>query len=142
MAAPTSTSGERRASDARRALGRRGEELAAEHLCRRGYSIVERNVRSRYGEIDLVVRGRNALVFVEVKTRRIDARARSIRPDQDPLTGLAAPQRSRLRRLASAWLCQSPLRGPVAETIRFDWIGVVIDTRGTLRKLEHLENAW
>ncbi len=53
MTPPASTNGETRASDPRRALGRRGEELAADYLRRRGFSLLDRNARTRYGEIDL-----------------------------------------------------------------------------------------
>lgn len=57
----------------RRQTGVRGEEIAAAHLRGLGYEIVARNVRTRYGEIDIVARDRDCLVFVEVKTRRSNA---------------------------------------------------------------------
>jgi putative endonuclease len=131
-----------RASDPRRALGRRGEALAADHLRRRGYSVIERNARTRYGEIDLVVRRRSVLVFVEVKTRRIGCSQDTPRDDQAPLAGLGMRQRARLRRLAAAWLADEGRSRAFAETIRFDAVGVVLDAGGTLREIEHLENAW
>ena len=56
--------------DPRRALGRLGERLAAAHLQRLGFAILARNVRTRHGEIDLIAFDGEALVFVEVKTRR------------------------------------------------------------------------
>lgn len=56
--------------DARKGLGRLGERLAAEKLISHGYSILERNFRCSYGEIDLVAEDGQDLVFVEVKTRR------------------------------------------------------------------------
>jgi putative endonuclease len=58
---------------ARQGLGRTGERLAAEELVRRGYSIIERNFRCRYGEIDLIAEKGDDLVFIEVKTRRGNA---------------------------------------------------------------------
>ena len=126
----------------RRALGRRGEQLAADHLSRGGCVVLARNVRTRHGEIDLIARDADTLVFVEVKTRRVAAWARGIRPDQQPLVGLGARQRARLRRLAAAWLREERASRPAARTIRFDAIGVVLDTAGTLRHLEHVEGAW
>ncbi|GHO91387.1 UPF0102 protein [Reticulibacter mediterranei] len=54
----------------RQGLGQTGERLAAERLVQCGYRILERNVRSRYGEIDIVAEEGDDLVFVEVKTRR------------------------------------------------------------------------
>lgn len=55
---------------ARQGLGRTGERLAAEMLTREGYSILERNFRCLYGEIDLIAEDGQDLVFIEVKTRR------------------------------------------------------------------------
>jgi len=57
-------------SSVRQSLGQIGERLAADALERRGYCIIQRNFRCRYGEIDLVTQEGEDLVFVEVKTRR------------------------------------------------------------------------
>ena len=57
-------------SEERQSLGRWGEEEAARYLCRQGMKIIARNLRTPLGEIDLVVRDRQTLAFVEVKTRR------------------------------------------------------------------------
>lgn len=51
-------------------LGQGGEALAVRHLKRKGYKILEHNFRTPRGEIDIVARHRDTLVFVEVKTRR------------------------------------------------------------------------
>jgi putative endonuclease len=128
--------------DARRALGRRGEELADAHLRAKGFRTLARNVRTRHGEIDLIALDGRTLVFAEVKTRRIGSRQTGIRSDQQPLLGLGARQRVRLRRLAAAWLRDAGTLRPMTRTIRFDAIGVAIDTRGRLRALEHVEAAW
>jgi len=53
-----------------RTLGSFGEEEAARFLRRKGYRIVERNFRCRFGEIDIIARKRNILAFVEVKLRK------------------------------------------------------------------------
>ncbi len=55
--------------DDRQELGKAGEDLACAELQRRGYAILERRYRSRYGEIDIVAGDRGVTVFVEVKTR-------------------------------------------------------------------------
>jgi putative endonuclease len=125
----------------RRALGRRGEALAERHLRGRGYRTLARNVRTRHGEIDLIVYDRSTIVFVEVKTRRVSACDDAFGESEHPLYGLDARQQARLRRLAAAWLSQRRAR-PDADRLRFDAIGVAIDTRGRLRRLEHVENAW
>lgn len=51
-------------------LGRRGEDLAVAELERRGYAILARRYRTRFGEIDIVAEGQGYVVFVEVKARR------------------------------------------------------------------------
>ena len=56
--------------DLRHHLGRAGEDAAAAHMQRLGYSVVARNHRTRFGEVDLICLGYGFLVFVEVKTRR------------------------------------------------------------------------
>ncbi len=53
-----------------RKLGDQGETLAAQHLQEKRYQIIERNWHCRYGEIDLIARDDETLVFIEVKTRR------------------------------------------------------------------------
>jgi putative endonuclease len=62
--------GQKHGDAGRKSLGRLGERLAANELERRGYCLVERNFRCPAGEIDLVAREGEDLVFVEVKTRR------------------------------------------------------------------------
>jgi putative endonuclease len=129
-------------ADPRHTLGRRGEQLAAEHLQRLGFSPLGRNERTRYGEIDLIAFDGRTLVFAEVKTRRADARPGGPRPDQQPLHWLRPRQRIRLRRLAIAWLTDEKHIRPTAHTIRFDAIGVMIDSKDRLLRLDHVEGAW
>jgi putative endonuclease len=124
-------------ADPRGPLGRRGEALAASHMSRRGFTIVARNERTRYGEIDLIACDGAVLAFVEVKTRQ--AHPGGAWPE--PLAGLRPTQRARLRRLAAAWLAGEVAR-PRAGTIRFDAVGVVLDHRGRLLRLDHVEGAW
>jgi putative endonuclease len=128
--------------DPRRALGRRGEQLAADHLGRLGFAPVARNERTRYGEIDLIVFDGRTLVFAEVKTRRVRATATTPRPEQQPLSRLRRRQRTRLRRLAVAWLSDESRARPTARTIRFDAIGVSVDGNDRLVGIDHVEGAW
>jgi len=58
--------------DARHTLGKLGEDLACAELIRRGYSILARRYRTRFGEIDIIARDKDVTVFVEVKTRKSD----------------------------------------------------------------------
>jgi putative endonuclease len=139
---PTAKAGDSKRVDPRQALGRRGEELAADHFRRLGFSPLGRNERTRYGEIDLVAFDGRTLVFAEVKTRRVDALPRQPRPDQQPLTWLRPRQRARLRKLAAAWLADEKHIRPTAHTIRFDAVGVTVDSKHRLLRLDHIEGAW
>jgi putative endonuclease len=130
-----------RGQDPRRTLGRLGEELAAAHLAQLGFRVLERNARTRHGEIDLIAFDGCTLVFAEIKTRTLGRSRATLHPEQRPLAALRPRQRARLRRLAAAWLHQQRRR-PTARTIRFDAIGVVLDSRGALYTLEHIEGAW
>ncbi|HVA19723.1 MAG TPA: YraN family protein [Solirubrobacteraceae bacterium] len=128
--------------DPRRTLGRLGEDLAAAHFERLGFSALGRNERTRYGEIDLIAFDGYTLVFAEVKTRRVSAYKHGIRPDQQPLAWLNPRQSERLRQLAAAWLYDKQHIRPTAHTIRFDAIGVIVDTNDKLICLDHIEGAW
>ena len=119
-------------SDPRQHLGRLGERLAAEHLERLGYAIVARNHRTRHGEIDVIACDGSTLVFVEVKTRRGRG---------EPWDALHPAKQAQVRRMARAFLNDATDR-PRVRLLRFDAIGVVIDARGRLTRLEHLENAF
>jgi putative endonuclease len=120
--------------DPRHRLGRTGERLAREHLERLGYAVLAANHRTRFGEIDLIVHARGVLVFVEVKTRRGAWRG-------SPWENLHDAKRAQVRRMAHAWLAETPER-PRAREIRFDAIGVTVDGAGRLVALEHLEGAF
>ena len=124
--------------DPRRRLGAHGERLAREHLERAGYAVVERNYRSRRGEIDVIAFGHGALVFCEVKTRVCEGRS----GPAGPLDGIGPGKRRRLRLLAREWLSVRRGARPVAETLRFDAIGVTLDRSGALLSLEHVEGAF
>jgi putative endonuclease len=123
---------ERVSTDPRQHLGRLGEQLAAEHLERLGCAIVGRNHRTRYGEIDLIACDGTTLIFVEVKTRRGRG---------EPWDNLHEAKRAQVRRMARAYLGEATGR-PRVRLLRFDAIGVVVDTRGRLTRLEHLEDAF
>ena len=127
---------------ARDRLGRIGEGLAAAHFERLGFRVLARNARTRDGELDLIVFDGETLVFAEIKTRRSAGRAARLDPDETPVAGLRAGQQRRIRRLACAWLADSAQRRPRARKLRFDAVGVVVDGRGRLIGLEHLEGAF
>jgi len=121
--------------DIRHRLGRLGEKLAADHLVRRGYRIIDRNYRTRWGELDIVAYDGTTLAFCEVKTRRMAGGRR------DPLESVRWNKRARIRKMASRWLVERTDR-PRADQLRFDAIGVTFDLSGRLLRLEHLEGAF
>ena len=105
-----------------------GEQAAADYLTARGYTIVTRNYRTRWGEIDLIVQDDRYLVFVEVKLRK----------DRDgaPFAVDAAKQR-RISRAAVVYLAEHGLLGRPA---RFDVVSVGFD--GARLDVRHIENAF
>jgi putative endonuclease len=117
--------------------------MAAAHLQRLGFTLLARNARTRHGEIDLIAFDGRTLAFVEVKTRRGRTNTRaSSGPQEHPLAALRPRQRARLRRLAAAWLYDETHVRPSAHTIRFDAIGVIVNGRDALVRLDHVEGAW
>jgi putative endonuclease len=122
-------------SDPRHRLGAAGEQLAAEHLRRLGYTLLARNHRTRWGELDLIVHRPGVIVFVEVKTRRTSAAAGS------PFEAVGPRKQLQVRRIAAAWLARTSDR-PYAEQLRFDVVGVTVDAGGRLLRLEHREGVF
>jgi putative endonuclease len=122
-------------TDLRHRLGRLGEQLAVEHLARRGYRIVERNYRTRWGELDIIAFDGTTLAFCEVKTRRL------YRGSGSPFDSLRPRKQSQVRKMAGAWLIEHAER-PHADIVRFDAIGVTIDAADRLVAIEHLEAAF
>ena len=119
-------------SDPRHALGRSAEQLAADHLARLGYTIVARNHRTRFGEIDLIAADGSTLVFAEVKARRGAGR---------PWDSLHERKQKQVRKMAAAYLAEVSDR-PRSYELRFDAIGVTVDTQGLLLRLDHVEGAF
>jgi putative endonuclease len=124
-------------ADPRNSIGRRGEDLAAEHLQRRGFEIVERNYRTRWGELDIVAFDGRTIAFCEVKARRVRTGGSSV----SPFASVHPRKRAQVRTMASQWLVDRTDR-PRAALLRFDAIGVWIDAAGRLVRLEHLEAAF
>jgi putative endonuclease len=118
-----------------KSLGLRGEELAAQHLERLGYRVLARNHRTRWGELDLVLADAEGsmIVFCEVKTRRLGS--------GDVFDNLHEAKRKQVRTMAAAWL-NSVHNRPYYAKLRFDAVGVTVDDRGGLVRLDHYEAAF
>ncbi len=122
--------------DGRVGLGRRGEEVAAAYLVGQGWQIVARNWRTRAGELDIIARDGQWLVFVEVRTRRAGRR------DATPLAGApeesVTPRKQRqLIAMSEAYLFEFPFDGPV----RVDIIALELAADGSVARLNHIRDA-
>jgi putative endonuclease len=134
-------------SDPRRRLGRLGERLASEHLEARGLVVIDRNFRTRLGEIDLVARDKRFLVFCEVKTRLVRGERAAVAGPRalgpfGPLAAVGPRKRRQVRTMARAWLTATSREGPAPPEIRFDAIGICVDEEGRIVELEHVEGAF
>src|SRR5512133_2591174 len=122
---------------ARQTLGRIAEAEVASRLRREGWQIVERNARTRFGELDLIARDGEALVFVEVKAGRAGSSGGPLRP----VLAIGVAKQRRLRALARAWLAERSAV-PNHRLIRFDAGGVRFDRGGDLLGVEHVRDAF
>jgi putative endonuclease len=102
-------------SSANAARGAYGEDRAASWYRERGYSIIERNWRSRHGEIDLIAGRGELVVFVEVKARASERFG-------SPFEAITAAKQRRIHRLAYEWLAQHDVHGV---RLRFDAVAVL-----------------
>jgi putative endonuclease len=120
--------------------GRLAEARAGEHLASLGYRILERNARTRFGELDLVCMDRRTLVFVEVKAARAGSR---VGPER-PVLWVTPRKQLQVRRLATAWMAERRETGSVPRytEIRFDAVGIVLDRDDVVVDLEHLLGAF
>lgn len=96
-------------------LGKGGETLAVTHLKRKGYKIIDRNFRTRRGEIDIVARHRDTLVFIEVKTRRSQRFG-------DPKWAITAAKRRKISLVALEYLLKT--QGTTRIKARFDVVTI------------------
>ena len=111
-------------------LGSYGERVAAQRLVDQGMVLVDRNWRCELGELDLVLRDGDVLVFCEVKTRTSTAYGH-------PLEAVGQVKGDRLRRLAMRWVEE---HGVHPEGIRVDLVGVLLAERGAA-EVEHVQGV-
>lgn len=118
-------------TNARTVVGHLGELLAADRLRREGYVILERNYRCAAGEIDLVAREEDVLVFVEVRTRTSDGFGH-------PLESINFFKQHKLREVARNYLRE---RRPVYRDVRFDVVGILLK-EGEEARVEIIPHAF
>ena len=117
-------------SNYRQKLGKHGEELAEMFLSKKGYEILERNYRKYRGEIDLIAKDQEYLVFVEVKTARSDRFG-------PPIFRVDARKKKQLGKIAMAYYQEKEL---FDQDSRFDVVTVTFSSGQT--NIEHIENAF
>jgi putative endonuclease len=114
----------------RKELGNRGEDIAARYLKQQGYTILTRNYRSRYGEVDIICTYEQAIVFVEVKTR---TSTRFGSPEES----ITRNKIEHIRRVALIYLQSYPHH---FKEMRFDVIGILME--GNEPHINHLVAAF
>ena len=117
------------ASNRKHSLGRRGEQIAREHLARQGYTILATNWHCTYGELDIVAQQAETIVFVEVRARRAGA--------AHAFASITPRKQQKLIRAAQIFLSEHELEDA---SCRFDAIAVSAAPDGTLR-LDHAEDV-
>jgi len=115
----------------RQRLGKWGEETAARYLAAHGHQILENNYRTPYGEIDLITRLEDTIVFVEVKTRASDTLG---------MPEISVTSRKQVHMIQSAeyYIQQHPLS---SHTWRIDVVAIQRQASGGSPKITHFENA-
>ena len=116
--------------DKRQALGISGENLACAELQRLGYAILERRYRTRFGEIDIIARDGQTIVFVEVKARRGDRFGQ-------PIEAVNWRKQKELTKSAQVWIDR---HGRAEDSYRFDVVGVLMT--GDRVRIRHVEDAF
>jgi len=121
----------------RQRIGRAAEDLVAARLAESSWEIVERNARTRFGELDIVALDGSTLVFVEVKAGRQNS---AFGPER-PILGVDRRKQQRVRRLATAWMSERR-DAPYYAEIRFDAVGVTFDRADRAIAVEHIRAAF
>lgn len=108
--------------------GNKGERLAAEHLMMKGYEILGRNYRSKWGEIDIIAKINNIVVFVEVKTKTTDKYG-------EPWEMVNAWKIEQVKKMGEVWQREYGWEGRV----RVDVVGVYLNSETP--RIEHWESV-
>ncbi len=107
-------------------LGKKGEGIAVDYLKRNGFKILERNYRTRYGEVDIIAEENGTLVFIEVKTRSTDLFGH-------PLEAVTKEKQEKIKRLALSYLGKIQREMPV----RFDVISINLESSQDIKHIRY-----
>jgi putative endonuclease len=112
-------------------IGAIGEKYAAEYLKSKHYEILQMNFRCRFGEIDIITKDKEKIVFVEVKTRRSTNYGKG-------MEAVGFHKQQKIKKVALYYLKKN---APKFSDIRFDVIDILIRKEHVV-KIEHVENAF
>jgi putative endonuclease len=115
----------------RQSTARLGEEIAGQYLLSRGFSILEKNFRTPFGEIDIIACRDGCLSFAEVKTRTSEAFG-------PPLSSITETKKRHIIKNCQYYL---KLRGLCESPCRIDCIGIKLSPSGRLETLRYVKNA-
>lgn len=111
-------------------FGKLGEDTAIEFLTRKEYQILDRNFKIRGGEIDIVAKKEDSIIFVEVKTRKNE----DWQAIEDSVT---EKKRNLIENAAKEWF----FREKIAETFwQIDFVGIIMGSNSQIQKIVHLED--
>ncbi len=114
----------------RPSFGDWGEKVAVNYLMKQGYQILDRNYKTKLGELDIVAKERDIIVFVEVKTR-------SSRSFGLPQEAVNFKKQNKIMRMAMQYLQNRDLRG----TWRIDVVGIVMSKNRRVENIDLIRNA-
>lgn len=124
----------------RRVRGNFGEEAAAKFLRKSGYRIVEKNFSALGCEIDLIVKNREYIAFVEVKTRKLDPDSETVYTK--PAAAVDHEKQQHIAKAAKCYLAKGKQKG---KKCRFDVVEVYLDPQrqsDSILKIHHIPNAF
>lgn len=118
--------------------GRIGEDFAVSFLKTKGFKILGKNFRTKFGEIDIIVNKNKLLIFVEVKTLIIKPRIKETEPIIDPEQHFTKQKIIRLQRAIEIYLIKNKISEEVEK--RLDLIAIELDENSQVKDLRHYEN--
>jgi putative endonuclease len=119
----------------RKIIGQYSENLAVEHLKQKGYQLIDRNYRSPFGEIDIIMRDKKQLIFVEVKSRNEKWLEYGL-----PEAAVNRKKQNRIRRISKYYINRHL---HLADTdFRFDIVSVILNQQKKVVSVTHLPDAF
>jgi putative endonuclease len=113
-------------------VGDKGEDIAADFLKDKGYNIIQRNYRCRYGEIDIIAEHDRTIIFAEVRTRRTE----TFGSPQGSITS------SKIDKISKTALCYIQEKNLIEQACRFDVIAITYSKGSQKPNIIHIENAF